>query len=233
MLDLGCGGGWEILRQKASYLIGIDISLPALKKAKRIYDEVILSDVRYLPIRNCSLDCLISIDVLGHIPKNDKDRVLNEIARVLKDYGYTIHLVETDGQGVIPNFLKKIPQVYWKYMVCLDGHIGLESPETVLSRFAKLGNYVKVRKFSSGLFWPVASYLRRLNNDECMKILPLLIRILIIIANFSIRSHLSAFIDCVFGLLSRIYDALTPLNAADCIYLILQKRKEPYFKRDG
>jgi SAM-dependent methyltransferase len=225
MVDLCCGGGWTVIRQKSQYVLGIDTFRPALKKAKQIYNEVILADANFLPLRSDYVDCLISMDVFAHIPFNRKDRVIHEIDRILKKSCYTYHLVETDGLGVIPSLMKQFPLLYTRYMVDLDGHVGLEIAESVQERFKnKFGSNVKATKFSSGLFWPAASYLRRLDK-EYKKRFPMHLRFLINLSRFCSRSpFLVAVIDCVFGCLSRVHDIFTTFNDADCVYIVAQKR---------
>jgi SAM-dependent methyltransferase len=56
LLDLGCGYGFHIPFPSAKYKIGLDIHRPSLKYAKGKFDDVILADVRILPIRLESID---------------------------------------------------------------------------------------------------------------------------------------------------------------------------------
>jgi len=53
MLDVGCGDGTLdlIWRKRVEYAVGLDIYLPALKRAKRYHDDVVYCDIRFLPIR--------------------------------------------------------------------------------------------------------------------------------------------------------------------------------------
>ena len=75
VIDLGCGTGFTFGMLKAidykgkirGYSVGMDIFLSYLKKAKRVYDDVVLCDVRRLPVREAELALLIG--VLEHLEK--------------------------------------------------------------------------------------------------------------------------------------------------------------------
>jgi len=65
--------------------VGLDIYLPALKKAKRYYDDMVYCDIRFLPIRRKSFNSVTSISVLEHLLYNEAIGLLNEIEEVAKD----------------------------------------------------------------------------------------------------------------------------------------------------
>lgn len=89
VLDVGCGeGGPVALAAKHNKLkvVGLDIFRPSLDKAKRLesYQDLILGDVRYLPIRDKSVDVAVSVAVLEHLEKPDGEELLSELERVSK-----------------------------------------------------------------------------------------------------------------------------------------------------
>lgn len=51
ILDLGCGGGSEAIKKKGE-IIGLDISLPSLKNARKLYKNVVLADLKNLPCKS-------------------------------------------------------------------------------------------------------------------------------------------------------------------------------------
>lgn len=91
LLDVGCGDGKVIsniqlfqLDDKIArtYLIGLDVFRPYLikAKAKKTYDDVILCDVCYPPVREKMADFVLCTYVIEHLEKKDG---LNLIKRLL------------------------------------------------------------------------------------------------------------------------------------------------------
>jgi 18S rRNA (guanine1575-N7)-methyltransferase len=98
--DLGCGTGFssEILVGKGHRVIGIDILIDMLSKAKTKKKflrkekelELILADINYLPIKGASIDNIISISAYNFIIHgknliNDISKTLTNTARYLKE----------------------------------------------------------------------------------------------------------------------------------------------------
>jgi SAM-dependent methyltransferase len=73
ILDLGCGKGTalslELAKYKKAYLVGVDIFLPSLIKAKNCYGDVILANVKFLPINSKSCDLVVASQVMEHLDK--------------------------------------------------------------------------------------------------------------------------------------------------------------------
>jgi SAM-dependent methyltransferase len=73
VLDIGCGKGTslfvELAKCKNIYLIGVDLFLPSLIEAKKIFNDVILADARYLPFKQASSDIIVSSQVIEHLDK--------------------------------------------------------------------------------------------------------------------------------------------------------------------
>jgi 2-polyprenyl-6-hydroxyphenyl methylase/3-demethylubiquinone-9 3-methyltransferase len=90
VVDLGCGGGFmaEALAQRGASVIGVDISEAVVAVARvHAHVEGLAIDYRVgeaeaIPVPDSSVDCVVCVDVLEHVA--DLDRVLDEIARVLK-----------------------------------------------------------------------------------------------------------------------------------------------------
>jgi len=84
VLDLGCGTGnamMHIRTRRYIKVIGIDIFPGYLKQCKRlkIYDGLLLSDVRFLPIRKKTFDVILLLDVLEHLYKAEGRLLLRKI----------------------------------------------------------------------------------------------------------------------------------------------------------
>lgn len=99
VLDLGCGTGFssEVLVENGNRVIGIDILVDMLSKARAKKEfikeekelELILADINYLPIKQTSIDQIISISAYNFIIhgkdlSNDISKTVNNTARYLK-----------------------------------------------------------------------------------------------------------------------------------------------------
>jgi ubiquinone/menaquinone biosynthesis C-methylase UbiE len=89
MLSLGCGEGIDLRRihdlssQHADNYYGLDFSLNALRMSLNILDEIpfepVCGDVSNLPLRLCSFDLIICLELLEHLQEPRK--LLEEISR--------------------------------------------------------------------------------------------------------------------------------------------------------
>lgn len=106
MLDLGCGmGNVSILGSKhCSRVVGLDISLNALKRTKWRVNlrqtkgvHLVYGDALKLPFLDEVFDLVIAYDLYEHV--KDKDNLLEETFRVMKRKGF---LVLTTGNRFFP-----------------------------------------------------------------------------------------------------------------------------------
>lgn len=93
VLDIGCGSGqtlsWfsEMLPQWET--IGCDIALDAVDVAREFADVAMGASALDLPLPDASVDLVITLDVVQHLPIPGGDvRALQEMHRVLKPGGY-------------------------------------------------------------------------------------------------------------------------------------------------
>jgi ubiquinone/menaquinone biosynthesis C-methylase UbiE len=86
VLEIGCGANPQ--DHLESKYIGLDISFRALKESKG-RGWRIQADAMNLPFKDMSFDAVITIALLEHIP--DPERVLYEIARILRSGGIALH----------------------------------------------------------------------------------------------------------------------------------------------
>ncbi|MEM9010774.1 MAG: bifunctional 2-polyprenyl-6-hydroxyphenol methylase/3-demethylubiquinol 3-O-methyltransferase UbiG [Pseudomonadota bacterium] len=93
VLDLGCAGGFlaEAIAARGARVTGIDPAAEAVAAAKAHADEMGIA-IRYdvgvgeaLPYPDSAFDMVACVDVLEHVA--DLDKVLDEIARVLRPGG--------------------------------------------------------------------------------------------------------------------------------------------------
>jgi len=79
-LDLGCGADSPIKYCKVKLGIGVDGFRPSIKasKEKKIHDNYILSDITCLNFRPASVDVVMLIEVLEHLPRKDGELLLEK-----------------------------------------------------------------------------------------------------------------------------------------------------------
>jgi SAM-dependent methyltransferase len=88
-LDIGCGTGFHLtsIGKHSNNLIGIDMSLGALKEAKKTVEcNYLLCDINKLPFKNNTIDFIWIAGVLHHVP-DDLDNVMPNISRILRHNG--------------------------------------------------------------------------------------------------------------------------------------------------
>ena len=95
VLDIGVGYGYieEIVKKKLLPLefFGIDISKYSVDQMRRKYgDRYRLGVATNIPFKKNTFDCILLLDVIEHITKDDASKVYSEVRRVLKPNGYLI-----------------------------------------------------------------------------------------------------------------------------------------------
>ena len=89
VLDLGCGSGklLKFLIGKMYECIGIDFSENACRLARKTVKNpdmnLLIADVRQIPLRSCSIDAVFAYHVAGHLPAEDRSLLVEESAQVL------------------------------------------------------------------------------------------------------------------------------------------------------
>jgi SAM-dependent methyltransferase len=143
LLDIGCGVGLlALLKRKNVRLSGVDISDKCVEAAKANgYEDVRIGELTSLPFPDSSFDYVASLDVFGHIPFDEKDRVLAEIKRVLKPDGVTLHGIECLDPAVHKSYAEMNPEELRQF-VAVDGHVGLELAEQHAERFGRMFEHV-------------------------------------------------------------------------------------------
>ncbi|KAJ49234.1 ubiquinone/menaquinone biosynthesis C-methylase UbiE [Clostridium tetanomorphum] len=113
VLDFGCGIGSSSYLFESSNYLGVDCDDKRINYAKKLYPEYnfITTKDGLLPLSQNSVDYIMILSVLHHIPTEELTDSLKEFKRVLKSDGNII-IVE-------PCFFKKARMRNW-YMSKLD-----------------------------------------------------------------------------------------------------------------
>src|ERR1043165_9445885 len=143
LLDLGCGAGMlALLKRKGVALTGLDLSDECVAAARRNgYDETVRGELHALPFENESFDYVVSLDVIGHIPAEQKDAVLAEIKRVLRPGGVTMHGIECTERAARRGYEEMSGEELRRF-IAIDGHVGLEEEEEHAARFRRFFEHV-------------------------------------------------------------------------------------------
>ena len=100
-VDAGCGPGRHatVLAAVAQRVIAVDISRNMLNQARRQQPsstravvDFVQADVRRLPLKDRTADCVVNFEVLEHLPDGKEGvlAALRSFRRVLRDYGMLI-----------------------------------------------------------------------------------------------------------------------------------------------
>jgi SAM-dependent methyltransferase len=138
VLDLGCGGGWSFFARLGK-VAGLDLSHESLYSAGNIYALPAQASATALPFADESFDYVVSLDFLGHVPLQEKDVVLAEINRVLRPGAATLHYIETLSDDPLNAFARRYPELYERYLIAPEGHVGIEPPAETFARFRVRG----------------------------------------------------------------------------------------------
>ena len=104
MLDVGCGSGqtmrWFRELHPSWRTVGLDLSFEGLRAAREAGGEsVMAASALELPLRDRSVDMVITLDVMQHLPLGGGDAIaLRQIRRVLRPGG--VVLIRTNAQAV-------------------------------------------------------------------------------------------------------------------------------------
>lgn len=139
VVDLGCGKGMDAFLarkycKEKGYVIGVDMTLDMISVARKIvkkkkYENVEfrLGEIEYLPILDNVADLVISNCVINL--SQDKQRVYNEIFRILKPGG-RISISDTSLVKHLPDSVLSNPKMYGS---CIAGASTKEELKEILN----------------------------------------------------------------------------------------------------
>ncbi len=91
VLEIPCGMGWGTsLMSNAQRILGVDIAEDAIAEAKKMYPnagDFSVGTMESLEFDDCSLDAVVCLEGIEHVPIQVADRFLAESHRVLRDGG--------------------------------------------------------------------------------------------------------------------------------------------------
>ncbi len=123
ILDIGCSYGWTLgsLVGKSNELWGIDMDRDALLQARQSYPNIkfIHQTAASLPFENNMFNVVILSEVIEHVGDENKQLVIDEAWRVLKDGGLFIFTAPYDGLFAWVDhldFKRRFPAIYRTYM---------------------------------------------------------------------------------------------------------------------
>jgi hypothetical protein len=128
-----------MLKNIGCKITGIDFSQKALNIAKEIngYDNVFCGSIFEFTHADKYFDYIVSLDVFGHIPFEEKDSTIFELKKYLKHDGIMLHGIESGDIGYDVMTKEEL-----RAFLEVDGHAGIESKETNLNRFKNIFKYV-------------------------------------------------------------------------------------------
>ncbi len=219
ILDLGCGGGNPLVARKG-VVVGVDLSASALKNSKNIYNHVIRAEITNLPFKNNTFDFIVSMDVLGHISKLKKNIMVNEIRRCLRVNGTTIHYIEADSKDPLINKARKEKDLYEKYFINQDGHIGLETISQIDNRFRTVFSDAQVTR--AYLVAPIGEYSKRFDNEY--KYRSFIFRFIVLSDKFLLKNKVIRYsFDSFLFIIDRLLSKFTPRNVGGGAFVVAKK----------
>lgn len=218
ILDVGCGGGNEILTPYQT--VGIDLSYEGLESARDIYQAVATADAQALPFADDSFDIINSWDVFGHIPFEEKGAVLAEWKRVLKPGGWMLHIIEAHCTAPFYKLVQRDPELFQKWFIDLDGHYGLELPHEIAERFQRAGFEVpRAWSFFRGGIFPPEEYSKRLGPEYAAE--SRVLKTFAAIGHACDRNkQLDRAASFAFGVAARAVNPLLPLDWGSTVFIL-------------
>jgi len=127
IVDLGCGSGRPYFVQNGNEVVGVDLCEPLLEQARTLYSRCVFQDIfEFLQEDDGVYDCIVSSDVIGHIPFELHPKLYQEIARHLRPGGLTAHFIEVEHHSFWSDVaLSLSPELFQQEFVNRVGHIAL------------------------------------------------------------------------------------------------------------
>jgi SAM-dependent methyltransferase len=131
VLDLGCGNGAPVAREIAKHhrVIGVDISERQIAWARRALPraELRVADATALSFPPGTLDAVVSLYMLGHVPRAEHEPLLERIFVWLREGGYLLVSVEEDDDLDNVRHWLETPM----FFSCFDADVALRMLEAI------------------------------------------------------------------------------------------------------
>jgi SAM-dependent methyltransferase len=139
VVEIGCAGGIDWFAKRYT-MIGLDLSVSALRIAALHYHATVQCDATQMPLANGSADGVISSCLFEHLLPDQKLALLSESYRVLKPGGKLVFSYDiwTDNP-VISAYRRRQPELYEQLFLDGDSHLGYESIERNHQHFDAAG----------------------------------------------------------------------------------------------
>ena len=133
IVDIGSGEGWTLGEFAGiARRVGVDTDTAALQRARRRYPDCDFREIDggRLPFDDCEFDVAVLSEVLEHVGDENKQQVVDEALRVLRDGGVLI--VTVPHSGILSfldplDFKRRLPRPYRLYRRLAGG-----SPQTAM-----------------------------------------------------------------------------------------------------
>ncbi len=158
VLDLGCGDGvFSVNIDTNENVYDVEVSLSALKRLKRRNNKNMIpvcASGYELPFKDNTFDTVIFVYVIEHLNMDNCIKILNEIARVLKEDGRLVYVTDTPFFDkylvVLTNFILRGQITNRENDNPHTGHINLMTMEESRELIGKINNYEIVKEVP---FW--------------------------------------------------------------------------------
>lgn len=172
VLDLGCGSApyaqTLLSHTDARELFGIDLDPTCVAMAAQVYHHATTFDISQpLPFPDGHFDTVFSCDVFGHIEFRSKNRVISEVRRVTRPGGRSVHIIESAPLDY--DQMTADPEDPIRKYVCMEGHVGIESAESLVARWSRFFGSVGVENAMLYPFCTIAGYLADPHTPEALK----------------------------------------------------------------
>jgi len=145
-----------------------------------------------------------------------------EMDRVLKKGGRTVHVSEADSVNPMFKFARRHPDLFQKHFIDKPGHVGLERPSELKSRFEKHGfKPVTFKRLSSNLQEPgtLAAFFDNEYKAKSWKIKLLVGIDKVLAGNLAVKQLLSFILEP----LAQLDDFLSPLDHSAGVLVVFEK----------
>jgi SAM-dependent methyltransferase len=218
-LDFGCGGGRDYLGEG---VVGIDLSFESCRVASQFYDLVVHGEGVPLPFKDCVFQRVISVDVLGHIPLEQKQAVIAELFRVTRPGGTHFHFAELLPLKGWFRFAQGSSR-FASSFIDMDGHISLETVSEYIARFRDAGFVVTRARPVFRYVWPAGEWSKRF-GDWLPNELPWALRFIVSVDRQVIKSYVGlAAWDIILSLAAYVLDRFGGENAGTMGSFVLRR----------